>query len=44
LIYRTFQSLWTWVQPVPPSVWLLIITLLLVLIAWPMRGASSKKK
>jgi len=38
------QNFWAWVQPVSPSVWLLIITLLLVLIAWPMRGAASKKK
>jgi len=38
------QNLWAWVQPVSPGVWLLIITLLLVLIAWPMRGAASKKK
>lgn len=40
----TLQNFWAWVQPVSPSVWLLIITLLLVLIAWPMRGAASKKK
>jgi hypothetical protein len=38
------QNLWAWVQPVSPTVWLLIITLLLLLIAWPMRGAASKKK
>ncbi len=40
----TLQNFWAWVQPVSPSAWLLIITLLLVLIAWPMRGAASKKK
>ncbi len=38
------QNFWAWVQPVSPGVWLLIITLLLVLIAWPMRGAAGKKK
>lgn len=38
------QNFWAWVQPVSPTVWLLIITLLLLLIAWPMRGAASKKK
>lgn len=42
--YTTFQRFWAWVQPLPPSVWLLIITFLLLLIAWPMRGAASKKK
>jgi hypothetical protein len=43
-VLATFQNFWGWVQPVPPGAWLLLITLLLVLVAWPMRGAASKKK
>lgn len=41
---NVLQNLWGWVQPVSPGVWLLIITVLLLLVAWPMRGAASKKK
>ncbi len=43
-LFTTVQNFWGWVQPVSPGVWLLIITVLLVLVAWPMRGAASKKK
>ena len=43
-LLTTLQTFWGWVQPVPAGVWLLLITLLLVLVAWPMRGAASKKK
>ncbi len=38
----TVQNIWQWVQPLPPSVWLIIITLLLVLIAWPMRRSAKR--
>jgi hypothetical protein len=41
---QVMQNFWAWVQPVSPTVWLVIITILLLLIAWPMRGAASKKK
>ncbi len=41
---QVIQNFWAWVQPVSPTVWLVIITILLLLIAWPMRGAASKKK
>ena len=39
---RTIQNVWQWVQPVPPFVWLIIITLLLVLIAWPVRRSAKR--
>ncbi|HHY55399.1 MAG TPA: hypothetical protein GYA08_08175 [Chloroflexi bacterium] len=44
LFYQTLQNILQRIGPISPSGWLLIITLLLVLIAWPMRGAASKKK
>ena len=44
LFYQTLQNILQRVGPISPSGWLLIITVILVLIAWPMRGAASKKK
>ena len=44
LFYQTLQSILQRIGPISPSGWLLIITVLLILIAWPMRGAASKKK
>lgn len=44
LFYQTLQNILQRIGPISPSGWLLIITVLLVLIAWPMRGAASKKK
>ncbi len=38
----TVQSIWQWVQPLPAPVWLVIITLLLVLIAWPVRRGAKR--
>lgn len=38
----TAQNLWQWVQPLPPSAWLVIITLILVLIAWPARRSAKR--
>jgi hypothetical protein len=42
--FQVIQNFWAWVQPISPTAWLVIITILLLLIAWPMRGAASKKK
>ncbi|HAJ34153.1 MAG TPA: hypothetical protein DCL15_00460 [Chloroflexi bacterium] len=44
LFYQTLQNILQRIGPISPSGWLLIITVLLVLVAWPMRGAASKKK
>lgn len=44
LTAETLQRFWDWVQPVPSGVWLLVITVLLLLIAWPMRRSASGKK
>lgn len=44
LFSQALQDLVQRIGPISPSGWLLIITVLLVLIAWPMRGAASKKK
>ncbi len=38
----TVQDLWQWIGPLPPSVWLIIITVLLVLIAWPVRRSAKR--
>jgi predicted ABC-type sugar transport system permease subunit len=43
LFYQTLQNILQRIGPISPSGWLLIITVLLVLIAWPMRAASKKK-
>lgn len=44
LFYQALQSIVQRIGPISPSGWLLIITVILALIAWPMRGAASKKK
>lgn len=43
LFYQTLQNILQRIGPISPSGWLFIITVLLVLIAWPMRAASKKK-
>ena len=42
LFVTTVQNFWQWVQPLPPPVWLILITLLLVLVAWPMRRNAKR--
>ncbi|MCB0054636.1 MAG: hypothetical protein KDE24_34400 [Caldilinea sp.] len=39
----TVQNLWQWMEPlVPSSVWLIVITLLLIAIAWPVRRSAKR--
>ncbi|GIK74962.1 MAG: hypothetical protein BroJett021_39500 [Chloroflexota bacterium] len=40
----TLQTVWSWVVTMPPTGWLVFITLLLLLIAWPMRSGVVGKK
>ena len=42
VLVTTAQNFWQWVQPLPPPVWLSMITLLLVLIAWPVRRSAKR--
>lgn len=38
------QTVWSWVVMLPPTGWLVVITILLLLIAWPMRSGAVGKK
>jgi hypothetical protein len=38
------QTVWSWVGTMPPTGWLVVITILLLLIAWPMRSNAIGKK
>lgn len=39
-----FQNIWAWVSMMPPTGWLVVITILLLLLAWPMRSGAVGKK
>ncbi len=38
------SGFWSWMLTWPAGVWLLLITALLLLIAWPLRGSAAGKK
>lgn len=38
------QTVWSWIVTMPPTGWLVVITILLLLIAWPMRSSVVGKK
>jgi len=44
LLADSLAGAWSWVLTWPAGAWLLLITALLVLIAWPLRGSAAGKK
>jgi len=44
LLSGALQSIWSWMLLLPPTGWLVIITVLLLLLAWPMRSGAVGKK
>ncbi len=44
LLWEGLLALRNWLGVLPTTGWLLLVTLLLILIAWPMRGSAARKK
>jgi len=44
LLADSLAGAWSWVLTWPAGAWLLLITALLLLIAWPLRGSAAGKK
>ncbi|MCS6827182.1 MAG: hypothetical protein NZ553_11255 [Caldilinea sp.] len=44
LFAETLGGFWAWMLTWPAGAWLLLITALLLLIAWPLRGSAAGKK
>ncbi|GIV68625.1 hypothetical protein [Caldilinea sp.] len=44
LLVDNVSDFWSWMLTWPAGVWLLLITALLLLIAWPLRGSAAGKK
>lgn len=44
LLADSLVGAWSWVLTWPAGAWLLLITALLLLIAWPLRGSAAGKK
>lgn len=44
LLWEGLLALRDWLGLLPTTGWLLLVTVLLILIAWPMRGSAAGKK